>query len=155
MIVWDDNKDGHLKLWREWIESPEGRAREKLHAALTELRSDPEITASALCAEFLDLMLRLDPSDVSADTVFDLVEPLTAYFAKLQARRGAVAMLAENPKQAQKKEVHECWLLWQKHPDRYKDKAAFARDMLEKYEKLVSQQVIGRWCLKWERDLAG
>ena len=151
-----DNLD-HMELWNKWIESPEGKAREKLHAALTELRSDPEITASALCAEYLDLVLRLDPSDVGAETVFDLVAPLTAYFLKLQGQSGVAAMLAKSPKQADKARVLECWKAWQKSPldrggkPKYKNNEAFAKDML-KFESLESTQVIARWCRLWVKE---
>jgi hypothetical protein len=141
-----------MELWLKWIESPEGRAREKLHAALTELSSDPEINASALCAEFLDLMLRLDPSDTETESVIDLIEPLTKYFQMLQARRGATAKLANDPKQVAKIDVRVCWEMWQKEPSRYEGKAEFARDMCEKYENLKNHAVIEGWCRKWERE---
>lgn len=68
-----------------------------------------------------------------------------------QARKGAAARIAKDPKQEEKKMVHECWQEWQRHPARYSGKAQFARDMLAKYENLKSQTVIERWCRFWER----
>jgi len=47
--------------------------------------------------------------------------------------------------------VRQCWDEWQKQPDRYSGKAAFARDMLDKFENLKSQPVIEGWCRAWER----
>ena len=126
----DDDLDSlcDMDLWYRWIESPEGKAREKLHAALTELRSDSEITASALCADFLDFVLKIEPSDVGAETVFDLVEPLTAYFHKLQARKNAERRhVAKN--NARKFVVAE----WVQHKAAYKNnKTAFATDYVSR-----------------------
>ena len=77
---------------------------------------------------------------------------------KKMARSGARAKLAIDPKQKEKTIVRECWDDWQKNPldragkPKYKGKAAFARDMLTKYESLVSNAVITGWCLDWERE---
>lgn len=76
----------------------------------------------------------------------------SAQFMRRQfARAGARSMLAKDPKQQDKALVKQCWDEWQKSPDRYEGKAAFSRDMLDKFENLKSQQVIARWCLLWER----
>ncbi|MHB1247707.1 MAG: hypothetical protein ACYCZH_14810 [Sulfuriferula sp.] len=69
-----------------------------------------------------------------------------------QARKAALAKLANDPKQAQKTSVFECWQEWQKKPANYKGKAAFARDMLTKYEHLTSQKIIEDWCREWGRE---
>jgi len=67
------------------------------------------------------------------------------------AKRGAAAKIASDPKQADKALVRQCWDDWQKHPDRYKGKSAFARDMLDKFPNLKSQRVIcDKWCPAWE-----
>lgn len=68
------------------------------------------------------------------------------------ALMGALAKLAIDPKQKEKALVRECWEVWQKQTDRYKGKAAFARDMLSKFESLQSQPVIEGWCRIWERE---
>lgn len=71
------------------------------------------------------------------------------------AYQGAIARLARDPRQREKKFVYECWLDWQKQPDkckRYKGKAAFARDMLSKCEHLASQKKIEDWCRNWEKS---
>jgi hypothetical protein len=67
------------------------------------------------------------------------------------AFRAAKEKHAQDPKQAEKTFVFECWEEWQEHPEKYKGKAAFARDMLNKCEKLESQKVIEDWCRQWER----
>jgi hypothetical protein len=72
--------------------------------------------------------------------------------AKKLAVSGAVAKHANDAKQADKVLVRECWDDWQKQPDRYDGKAAFARDMLDKFENLKSQPVIEGWCRVWERE---
>lgn len=66
------------------------------------------------------------------------------------ATLGAQSKLKSDPKQAAKKLVLEIWEKWRKEPNLYKSKAAFARDMLDKFEELSSQRVIERWCLEWE-----
>jgi hypothetical protein len=67
------------------------------------------------------------------------------------ARRAAIAKMAADPKQKEKKFVCECWKEWQEQPGRYKGKAAFARDMLNKCEHLESQKKIEDWCRDWEK----
>jgi len=66
-------------------------------------------------------------------------------------RSGALGKLANDPKQADKALVRQCGDAWQKQPDRYKSKAAFARDMRDKFPNLESQPVIEGWCRAWER----
>jgi len=68
------------------------------------------------------------------------------------AQRAVAARLRKDPKQLDKKTVRECWELWQNEPARYKSNAAFARDMLQKYETLTSQPVIERWCREWKEE---
>ena len=67
-------------------------------------------------------------------------------------RCGAMQKLANDPKQKDKSTVRECWELWQKTPKNYKSKAAFARDMLDKFSTLESQPVIERWCRHWQME---
>jgi hypothetical protein len=67
-------------------------------------------------------------------------------------KAGAMAKLANDPKQAAKTQVRECWLIWQQSPTRYKTKSAFAKDMMAKFEELDNQAVISRWCGKWEAE---
>ena len=69
------------------------------------------------------------------------------------AQNAAIRKLQKDPKQVAKLNVKECWERWQKNPNEYKSKSAFARAMLEKYEALESQKVItDRWCAEWERE---
>jgi len=72
---------------------------------------------------------------------------------KALARKGAKAKLFNDPKQQEKTFVLECWLAWQQNPDSYPSQAAFARDMLEKCEALVSQPKIEAWCREWKKSL--
>ena len=71
------------------------------------------------------------------------------------AKIGALAKLADDPKQREKAQVRECWEDWQRTPlnfqgkRKYKGKEAFAKDMLDKYGSLESAQVIARWCRDW------
>lgn len=86
--------------------------------------------------------------------VFVAREAMQTELARESARRRHDV----DPKQAAKALVRECWDEWQEQPDRYKGKAAFARDMLDKsldakgMPVLESQPVIERWCREWERQ---
>jgi len=77
-----------------------------------------------------------------------------AELAKYRAdrRRGAKNKLATDPKQRDKAIVRECWEAWQKNPENYKGKAAFARDMLDKFQSLENINVIAKWCREWEEE---
>jgi len=57
------------------------------------------------------------------------------------------------PKQKEKSFIKDCWLEWKKDPSRYKSKAEFARDMLEKCDHLTSTDKICRWCNLWDKEL--
>ncbi|TDU31306.1 hypothetical protein DFR24_0670 [Panacagrimonas perspica] len=57
---------------------------------------------------------------------------------------------SKDPKQVDKKKVRECWELWKADSSRYKGKAEFARDMLQKFDSLKSARVIEDWCREWE-----
>jgi hypothetical protein len=71
-------------------------------------------------------------------------------FSEARARHAAKQRYASDPKQFVKKLVRESWVMWQNTPERYANKSAFSRDMLDKYESLKSQRVIERWCKTWE-----
>lgn len=68
------------------------------------------------------------------------------------AKANALVRLANDPKQKEKALVKECWVIWQRQSQRYKGNAAFARDMLQKFETLTSQPVIERWCRDWQEE---
>lgn len=58
---------------------------------------------------------------------------------------------AKDPKQQEKAFIRECWEDWKNNPGNYRSKAAFARDMLNKCQHIVSQKKIEDWCREWER----
>lgn len=71
------------------------------------------------------------------------------------AQVGARKRLETDPTQLAKIQVRECWEDWQKHPNRYKSKARFARDMQDKWpQELSNVEVITRWCRAWEKERA-
>jgi hypothetical protein len=80
----------------------------------------------------------------------DLIFGLNSISA--MAYSGAREKLKNDPKQAAKYQVKECWNHWQKNQHSYKSKSSFARDMLDKHEVLGSQRVIERWCKEWESE---
>lgn len=89
----------------------------------------------------------------SSEAIVGLVERLSTKIVADRKHRqaGARAKLAKDPKQVEKELVRENWVLWQRDPHRYKGKAAFALDMLDKYGSLKSQAVIERWCREWNK----
>ena len=88
---------------------------------------------------------------IDADSIYHLLEIAVSNAASTKARLNAIKMHAASPKQKDKLTVRECWEAWQQEPDRYKGKAAFARDMRDKFPTLESQPVIEGWCRTWER----
>jgi hypothetical protein len=68
------------------------------------------------------------------------------------ARKARNASLESDPKQSEKRFVRQCWQAWIETPSRYRSKAAFARDMLEKCQHLTSSKVIEDWCREWEES---
>ncbi len=108
-----------------------------------------------------DRIIQAITHNASHQEIFDMHEGLAECLSyvmnrvdiRRQARSGGLAKLANDPKQKDKAMVRECWDAWQKQPNRYKDKAEFGRDMLEKFPNLKSQQVLGRWCRLWEEEI--
>jgi hypothetical protein len=89
---------------------------------------------------------------LDSNSIYNFVAIVLENANAVRARVSAQARLANDPKQADKASVRECWVLWQKEPTRYKSKAAFGRDMLDKFRYLESQRVIERWCKEWESE---
>ena len=54
-------------------------------------------------------------------------------------------------RQQAKAHVLELWQAWQQSPHLYASASAFARDMLDKFEVLGSQQVVERWAREWRK----
>jgi len=71
------------------------------------------------------------------------------------ARKNARRRHKLDPKQGDKAFVHDCWTEWQRDQSKYPTVAAFARDMLEKTEYLVSTDVIERWVRLWRTKSIG
>lgn len=93
-------------------------------------------------------------SKMSAERLQRQEVELRREIRKSLAQAAAKQRVAGDPKQVAKVQVRECWELWREHPERYKSKSAFARDMLAKFDDLESQRVIERWCKEWESELS-
>lgn len=85
------------------------------------------------------------PGEVNSS---DVVKPLSVIEI---SRKGGRARWENDPRNFEKSQVKECWLAWQSHPNSYKSKAEFARDMLDKYEHLKTEKTITDWCRDWEK----
>lgn len=92
---------------------------------------------------------------VAARRTRNTVERAYELNKQISATELAYQRHSTDPKQVAKARVWECWGQWQSSKasgrSPYKSKAAFARDMLEKYPDLASQKVIEDWCREWER----
>lgn len=71
---------------------------------------------------------------------------------RMVAAKGGKAAAAKDERQVEKAFVRECWKEWRADPARYRGKAAFARDMLDKCGSLKSQKKIEDWCREWEKS---
>lgn len=97
-------------------------------------------------------------SIVSATLAVERAEAISKGSARLKRARselgtlGAIGRHGGDPKQTDKTLVKECWVAWQANKMRYKGKASFARDMLQKCENLESTKVIEDWCREWEKQ---
>jgi hypothetical protein len=133
-----------IDLYREWVATPEGKAREKLEDALADLRNDPDISASKLCCEFLDLAIRLMGEHLEADTVVDLVQPMTGYFNGVRAR--AAARSSHEESRLLKVEVF-AWLVENRVKFKSKEKAATA---VERQQPIAHRTAL-KWITEWEK----
>jgi hypothetical protein len=92
-------------------------------------------------------------SNLKKDHTRKLIEAERLAASKI-GRKAAQSRYSEHTtdkKQLAKKQVKECWDLWQIKPDSYANKSKFARAMLDKYEALESQKVIVSWCGGWAK----
>lgn len=122
--------------YQEWLSDKKNRAKEFFDL----IQTQPSITDD----DFRKL--------IDAQSIYDLLELVLDHADSTRARLKAIRMHANDPKQGDKLLVRECWEAWQKQPERYDGKAAFARDMRDKFPALESQPVIERWCRVWERE---
>ncbi len=67
-------------------------------------------------------------------------------------RSASFARYSKDPKQRAKAEVKKLWEMWRCDPSRYPSKAAFARDMLDKFDELKSSKKIEDWVRAWEKE---
>jgi hypothetical protein len=117
-------------------------------------RACSEITASGFNKDTISLLLTahrfLQAAEISVGEFS--AEGLIKNANSELARKRAMIRHKNDPKQADRNFVFDCWKKWRKKPEAYKGKAAFARDMLDKCENLESQKVIEDWCRRWEME---
>ena len=163
--------------WRSYDWSEKAQIFFQVTDQIPELRSNFPLGLDLLLfASGATLLWKLDQamlaeffqSDNFSSHIFDIAElrgrlspnlrmTKAIEFASNESRKqvalsGAKMRHALDPKQADKASVRECWDDWQNKHSRYKSNAAFARDMLQKYEALTSQPVIERWCREWKKE---
>lgn len=89
---------------------------------------------------------------LDADSIWRFASLCIKDAKAIMASEGGISRTSNDPKQQDKVVVRECWDAWQKRPEIYEGKAAFARDMRDKFPNLKSQVVIERWCRLWELE---
>lgn len=89
---------------------------------------------------------------LDADSIWHFTQLANEKGHSARAGMRAMSRHRQDPKQAAKQNVRDCWERWQKNKHEYKSKSSFARAMLDKYEILESQRVIERWCKEWESE---
>lgn len=125
------------------------KAKELLDTMMNEF---PKCGTPEDYASFNAKLRRLVYSNIDENSIWDFALLAGELRDSARGRFNSQKRLKNDPKQLEKFAVYECWQLWRKAPERYKSKAAFARDMLSKFESLESQRVIERWCLEWESE---
>ncbi|GEM_PF-6412298 len=105
-----------------------------------DLKEGGAIQSALMAAEMLDRARALMPHENSLRLA-----------RKQLATSAAAAKLNNDPRQADKRFVRECWDEWQLEPERYESQAAFARDMMAKCVHLTSVAVVERWCRAWKQ----
>jgi hypothetical protein len=111
------------------------------HALIqNDLKFGGAIRSALAAAEMLDRARSLMPHENSLRLA-----------RKQLATNAAAAKLNNDPRQADKRFVRECWDEWQREPERYESQAAFARDMMAKCAHLTSVAVVERWCRAWKQ----
>jgi len=94
--------------------------------------------------------MKLSAADLNA-YVTRIAAMVKSGYASYRASKSGKKGHENRPQTADKAFVFECWKDWQKEPGRYRGKAKFAKDMLEKCESLKSQKKIEDWCREWEK----
>jgi hypothetical protein len=97
-------------------------------------------------------------SSLAAAEAFANAEAIATRFDQLQdvrrqmAMQGALSRVRNDPRQAEKQFIKECWNEWRLDGSRYASKAAFARDMLAKCTHLQNAKKIEDWTRLWEQE---
>lgn len=130
-----------------------GRAEIVMQALLETIPStfDPDCFESYSSSKSSEIN-KLIRKNIDANSIWHFVYLAGVFHESVKAKLRAAHRLNIDPKQAAKKEVRDCWELWQADKKRYRSKAAFSRDMLSKYECLDNAKVIERWCKQWEQE---
>lgn len=128
-----------------------------LQPGLKKLRTEVLIAAGSLAVKAMDIICYAERELSDAELAKMRREQKVQIEAQIRsgirlenAKQGARAKLAHDPRQRDKLKVYGFWEDWQKRPIRYASKAEFARDMLERFKSLKSQPVIEQWCRDWK-----
>jgi len=81
------------------------------------------------------------------------IDGLMDQLVRERQRSASIARYSKDPKQRAKAEVKKLWEMWRLDLSRYPSKAAFARDMLDKFDELKSSKKIEDWARAWEKEI--
>ena len=126
---------------------------DEIHASVDAMRARARAFFKIFQTEWIISKTDFDKY-LDSDSIHFFIELVIAESASTKARLKAIKRHTDDPKQKDKALVREWWNDWQKNdPTRYKNKSAFAKDMLDKFPNLESQRVIAdKWCPAWEKE---
>lgn len=129
------------------------RSKEILTKTLLQASTAVIEAMEMVCTGERKLLIEKLPSNI-AEEMRKLDSEVMGNARRAMAKAGAKSRWHSDPKTIAKQDIKECWNLWQRDPARYPSKAAFARDMLEKYIELKNPETILRWCRDWQEEAA-
>lgn len=128
------------------------RAKKAMDAILRPFTTESDFDSPIDYSKIYDHMDSVIRENLDSKSIWEFIFLAGDQQISAKAKMHAMHRMSTDPKQKAKQQVRECWELWQGEKGRYKSKAAFAKDMLDKFERLESQRVIERWCKEWETE---
>jgi hypothetical protein len=102
--------------------------------------------------DFRECVNYLRATPPSPETVAAMIYVAHRELRKEQARAGATAKIARDPKQAAKSAAFKLWQDWQTGKTLHKSSAAFHRHVLDKLPVITSTKTVERWCKEWREE---
>lgn len=89
---------------------------------------------------------------LSPEAVAALIFVAHRALTREQVKAAAPSRLANDPKQAARREAFKLWQAWRAGKTVHKSAAAFARHIVDKHPIIESPITVQRWVAKWSRE---